>query len=432
MEEYQPRKQPPQVYRTSHNLAQQPSEQDDVPLEEDANVVRLPKSRLVDGIAEDPLQPRSTKRKQSSTGKGRSTTSKKAVKTGRSAQAVKHTPFIDELQQLEAMAERINQILAERSQRQWGNSSQSRPPATGGQVSQGWAANQHPPSQRFSAEESFVSPLLTDAETENLKRQAQQIRQRLTQLESFTQEVESRSSASPIGPELVDSGLDDYPTPSQSFNDRQTSEGLPNAQARYPQPFQQRVSPKQGTQPSVASPQNPPELGHRSEYETWLATQELRRLQQQAYPTMRSPIYEDSSYQDQAVDHRSVLHDLSSRGVGQPDRAWSSQASVDPTVRRYSSALLRNLRTWRMFDLPQKTSDRLGDAAIWMAVAVVVRVSSRYFLLSFPFLTPVVTLLMLTPAAIALLLVLFAPRVGWVPLYRLFLITLGLFIGGKF
>jgi hypothetical protein len=56
----------------------------------------------------------------------------------------------------------------------------------------------------------------------------------------------------------------------------------------------------------------------------------------------------------------------------------------------------------------------------------------RFSLMMVPGLSPVFTLLMLTPALVAVILVLFFPRMGWVPIYRLFLLTLGLLIASKF
>jgi hypothetical protein len=81
--------------------------------------------------------------------------------------------------------------------------------------------------------------------------------------------------------------------------------------------------------------------------------------------------------------------------------------------------------------MPQKPLDRLGDAALWIAIAAVVRVSTRWLLTAHPVLTPAIVLLMLAPVAIALYLSVCEPKAGFVPIYRLFLILLGLLLGGR-
>jgi hypothetical protein len=104
---------------------------------------------------------------------------------------------------------------------------------------------------------------------------------------------------------------------------------------------------------------------------------------------------------------------------------YAEPASANPL------AALGRWRGWRYIELPRKPADRLGDAVLWVAAAAILRVASRYMLLSMPMLSPVFTVLMLAPAGLALYLAFCAPKTGWVPIYRLFLVMIGLLLGGK-
>jgi hypothetical protein len=76
--------------------------------------------------------------------------------------------------------------------------------------------------------------------------------------------------------------------------------------------------------------------------------------------------------------------------------------------------------------------DQLGDAVLWIVLSAVVRVGVRFLIMLYPAISPVVTILMFIPPALAVYLAVFVPRAGFVSVYRLFLITLGLLLGGKF
>jgi hypothetical protein len=90
----------------------------------------------------------------------------------------------------------------------------------------------------------------------------------------------------------------------------------------------------------------------------------------------------------------------------------------------------RSLPWSQIFQLPKQPLDHLRNAAMWVAAAAGIRFSLRGLLISYPPLTPVVTLVMLVPAAIAVYLAIFVPRADSVSIYRLFLITLGFLLGG--
>jgi len=110
-----------------------------------------------------------------------------------------------------------------------------------------------------------------------------------------------------------------------------------------------------------------------------------------------------------------------SRDRGRPPR--TVQGSL-PT-RRYGLQLRRFLH------MPQKPFDKVGDAVLWIVLAAAIRVGARFLLAMVPALTPVFVLLMFAPAALAVYLAMFVPRAGFVSIYRLFLIMLGLLLGGR-
>ena len=113
----------------------------------------------------------------------------------------------------------------------------------------------------------------------------------------------------------------------------------------------------------------------------------------------------------------------------QPSREFQSQRPQAPHPRR--SRRQRRLRRLDLLQLPQRPVDRGVDAVIWIVLAALGRVVVRLLLAVFPALSPLAIGLMAIPAAIGLFLLLFVPKAGYLPVYRLFLITLGLLLGGK-
>ncbi|MDX2241116.1 MAG: hypothetical protein NW224_10570 [Leptolyngbyaceae cyanobacterium bins.302] len=392
MEEHKARKQPPQGYQISYNLAHQPYPSpalEDEPLEEDREdrtVVPMPaKPRAAEpGAEESPRSP--SKRKPSGSGKGRSTAGKtKATPVYRSAQPPKQQPFADELQHLEELAERINHILAERARRK-AYLEQSQPMQS--QAMWGMAemdprmARQYPPQQvpPQVPPQSIYEPLpLEEQDTENLKLQAKRIRHRLSQLEVL---MDASQPSEPFAPAL-DENFDYYQPPQATPSPRSFN-------SPYPQPSY----PPQNSFDSVRQ---------RNEYEAQRIAAELRQLKQQEY----------QSYREERRDRAS------------PNPGFESIAGQ-------ALSQFKRLPFGRFLQLPRKPMDGLSDAIMWIAVAAIARIGSRYLVASLPVLSPVITLLMLAPAAIAIFLALFVPKTGWIPFYRLFLIMLGLLIGGKF
>ena len=409
MEEHQARRHPSQSYQVSQNLARQPypiSDPDEMPLEEDVNVVPLPMKQrpasqpsqaALGSIAEDPLSPRSsTKRKQSGAGKGRTPAGKQKTTTPyRAPQTAKHQPFADELQHLEELADRINQILAERSrQKAWMEQSQSM--SLGAEVDP--VFNQQYARSPFQPDP--VQTSLEQANTEDLKQQAKRIRQRLSQLELMMDEADT-----PMMPPNRQGGYSERGYPPSPH---------PNHAAQYPieQPYRHPPGYEHPQPQSNHNPFDP--VRQRYEHEAWRANEELRQLMSQDQPYNQPEGYRDRARQP-SYERQS---------------SYERQPPFEPELRR-SLSHLRRLPLWRFFELPEEPIERLKDAVVWIGIAAIARFGSRYLLSSLPFLSPIFTLMMIAPAAVAIFLALFVPKTGWVPFYRLFLVMLGLFIGGK-
>ena len=107
------------------------------------------------------------------------------------------------------------------------------------------------------------------------------------------------------------------------------------------------------------------------------------------------------------------------------------QSQNQEALRVKRSRKRRKFQLRNLLQLPQRPLDRGVDAVIWIAFAGVVRVGVRFLLMAVPALSPVAIGLMLLPIAIGIFLLLFAPKAGYLPVYRLFLITLGLLLGGN-
>lgn len=345
MEEYQHGIYSSQHYPTSRRLArqsQQPYEEDDLddtPLEEDPKVLPLPsKSRSQDSLAEDVIL-RSGKRKSASSSqrKTKATTSKpKASKSLRSSSSTNSQLFVDELQKLEARADRINQILAERARKKDGE-----PSSTGPDVPPP-SSRQAPYSQQQYQEVSLPP---------------------------------SHEWPAPATPELAEMEK-------------------PVSQPWSPQGWEKRMDIGQQQQ---------------AKQDAWQTASDLRYLNHPGQASYRNELFSELEEQRPAFRHKTT--GTSSRS---PSFPW------------------HHLGWQRFLEIPRKPIERISDGAVWIGVGAIVRVLSRFILLAFPGLSLVFTLLMLTPAMLAVFLALFVPRMGWVPCYRLFLITLGLLIGGKF
>jgi hypothetical protein len=351
MEEYQSRIPPSQHYPISRNLARQshqPYEEDDLddaPSEADPKVLPLPsKPRSQESLAEDVIL-RSGKRKSSSASqrKTKSTASKaKTSKSVRSTASGNSQLFVDELQKLEAQADRINRILAERAKKKDQEQYQS--------ISQSISDRSAPSSQAM-----------------------------------FSQHQPQEAS---IPPKI------EWPSPKFPGQEEM---GNPVSQPWNPQFYEERMDPRQQQQ---------------AKQDAWQAAQELRYLHQSG-----STPYEGERFP----------------GLEEQDRPpFRQKSTTTGTGSRLSGSSLRHLGWERFLEIPRRPVERISDGVLWIVTGAIVRIIARSILTVFPSLSPIVTLLMLTPAMLAVFLVLFVPRMGWVPFYRLFLITLGLLVGGKF
>jgi len=418
MEEYQARKPSPHPYQTSDSLAYQAysTSEDEKPLEEEREerkVVKLPaKSR--DGqaanISQDGVEtsspPRSpTKRKATGSSKGRTSSSKsKSTKPYRSAQATKQ-PFADELQYLEQLAERINQVLEERARKkaylEQVQAIQAQSMRGMDEIDPRFAPPypRSPMPPQFAHQSSpYEQPSLEEEDTESLKLQAKRIRHRLSQLEAMMDEEAD-------GDEPVDFSAAyrevnwGSPYRDQALHQSATSTPVPptgtNA-ASYPPP----VYPPQ----SYAPRQNPFDpIRQRAEFESWRATEELHLLQHQEQWT-----YPETDRRDR------------------PPR----QGNFEPVLKQIRARLQR-FPVGTFLEVPRRPMDWLNDAAMWVVLAAIARIASRYLVMAFPFLSPILTLMMIAPAGLAIFLALFMPKTGWISFYRLFLIMIGFLIGGK-
>lgn len=410
MDEYQARKQPPHSYQISHNLAHQPYDlpEEDLPLEEEGKVVQMPTPSRngadapvsFDAIADESSSQRSSA-KRKSTSKGRSTASKtKSPKPYAPSRTAKSQPFADELQHLEELAERINHILEERarkkayqeqmqamqSQAMWGMPEidpRYAPPAPRSPM---------PPPAGYPQSVYGQHPLEAE-DTESLKQQARRIRQQLSQLEARMNEEDDE-------PADFSSG---YP-PMQgdpAYRDRAVypSGAQPSAPI-YSPPYDPTPA---SHQPPQARPNPFDPIRQRAEYERWRAAEELRLFQQQ----------EQWTYPE--LDQR---------------RSSARSAGLASVLQPFL-AQFRRIPTGTFLEMPRRPMDWLNDAAMWVVLAAIARIASRYLVMALPFLSPLLTVMMFAPAALAIFLVCCMPKTGWVPIYRLFLIMVGLIIGGK-
>jgi CBS-domain-containing membrane protein len=81
--------------------------------------------------------------------------------------------------------------------------------------------------------------------------------------------------------------------------------------------------------------------------------------------------------------------------------------------------------------IPRGRWQKVLDAGLWVLGAVLLRLALKVLLWGLPVLTVPVYLLMLAPAGLAAYLAFAVPNSSTAVIYRLLLLTLGLFIGGK-
>ncbi len=421
MDELQARTRAMRSLPTDANLAKQPYPEfvypEDDPADDEANIVAMPKRQAQLGNRTEPMPPqRSTaKRQQDAALKRTLVAAKPKAFPFRQMRDGHQQPFIDELKRLEAQAERINQLLAERSRQQT-----QTPPASGAlkglprfakadapkeitpkkKLARG--ANQ---SSRSPQQESSSMSALEDDSTEALKAQAERINQLLRELEAALMQGEAMVAQG----ELIDRTAD-----SQPHTPRITGTAMPpmlTGVEAFPSHVDRAEIPSFVSAPKQPLPEPEDQKAQQEAVETAQALRYLASRERIESSSRTEPLLTDA-----------VVHEPRRTGV----RSRPSPAQFGlPLFRQYGARIRQFLQ------LPPKRLDQVGDAVLWIVLSAVVRLGARSMLGLFPALAPVFTLLMFAPAMLAVYLAIFAPKAGFVSIYRLFLIMLGLLVGGR-
>lgn len=396
---------------TDMNLAKQPYPEfehlEDGQRQGEANVVELPSRQADASLSDAPPAQRTAKRKQGSVAKRKPETAQKAFPF-RQLRDGHQQPYIDEFKRLEAQAERINQLLAERKRKKAQaepagalTDGDSLPPAASAPKKKATRGSRQTP--RSPRE---VSPMpAPDDDTEALEAQAERIKQLLKALEIALVESEAMPHSGAIAPSIADEQV-------------------------------------QTSHPAAAGAQSP------SAVDEEVFTSGTYRHGANARPFAANQQHvthsTDQKAQHEATETAQALRYLASRDLGReqvdPSIAGTSQTGrrrsrdrgrPPRTVQGSLPTRLYGLQLRQFLQIPQKPFDKVGDAVLWIVLAAAIRVGARFLLTMFPALTPVFVLLMFAPAALAVYLAMFVPRAGFVSIYRLFLIMLGLLLGGR-
>ncbi len=369
MEASQPRVKPTRTAEPEQNLVRQAP----VAAASEANVVELPPRPL----AEPPTPQRQSQAPKPQTLKpktqSRSTSQRQPMMKIRQRWVGHQQLLASEMQQLEAQAERINQRLAER-----------------------FAGTPAQSSQSF---QSQSAPPLEDEEADRLRDQLARIHELLADLDTTIAE----------GNSLV------VKEPSESIAQAEPIAASEITQSIAPPAERDAVLVK----PPLAAPgpQHPADQAAAQMAET------LRQLAEKARSTpLPAPEVQPSRREGQSPPQ--IL--LQAR----PQTRTQIQPQTQPSRSRRSRNR-RRLRWLDLLQLPRRPVDRLIDALIWLVLAALGRLGIRMLLLAFPVLSPGATGLLALPAAIGVGLLVFAPKVGYLPIYRLVLVTLGLWLGGR-
>jgi uncharacterized protein YukE len=102
-----------------------------------------------------------------------------------------------------------------------------------------------------------------------------------------------------------------------------------------------------------------------------------------------------------------------------------------PTSTRQRRKKMLSLFLQNILQLPTKTNEVAIDAALWVMAAAGLRVGLKYLVMVFPILELPVMLLVFVPALLAAYAALFIPKANRIGIYRLLLLALGLFVGGR-
>ncbi|MGG6267264.1 hypothetical protein ACQ4M3_22910 [Leptolyngbya sp. AN03gr2] len=117
--------------------------------------------------------------------------------------------------------------------------------------------------------------------------------------------------------------------------------------------------------------------------------------------------------------------------VNPPQPAMPSRPTTNSPVMRSRRRKSTYPIVQRLLKLPEQNSALVIDAALWILAAAGLRVGLSYLVILIPILKFPVILLMFVPALLAAYAAVFIPQANRAGIYRLLLITLGLFVGGK-
>ncbi|MCU0548648.1 MAG: hypothetical protein MUC48_04800 [Leptolyngbya sp. Prado105] len=84
-----------------------------------------------------------------------------------------------------------------------------------------------------------------------------------------------------------------------------------------------------------------------------------------------------------------------------------------------------------ILQMPTKENEIAMDAALWVMAAAGLRVGLKYLVIAFPILEIPVMVLVFVPGLLAAYAALFIPKADRIGIYRLLLLALGLFVGGR-
>lgn len=377
------------------NLVKQPHPVDDpagAQIQGEASVVEMPLRQAPEAPLQAEQSQRSAPRRKQST-----VTQPRAAATSQmfSFQQMRdghQQPYMDELKRLEAQAERINQLLADRKRKQ-ARAEQSVALTTDQPLIEANAARKKKAPKRARPSRSLqqeVPPMPAPDDDTEVSAQAERIKQLLQELETALVE-EALPPGNAIEPNVQDQAqAADLASEARSHPDvafvgtyRYGADALP--------PIDQIIVGT--TEPT--------------QQEATKTAQALRSL------TSREPLELAINAPSRPLRHH-------------PRRSRDQRSSASPFMRRH------RLRLRQFFQIPQTSLDRVGDAVLWIVLAAASRMGAQLLLVPFPALAPVLLTLMLVPAAFAVYLALYVPKVGFVSIYRLFLIMLGLLLGGRF
>lgn len=102
-----------------------------------------------------------------------------------------------------------------------------------------------------------------------------------------------------------------------------------------------------------------------------------------------------------------------------------------PTSARYRRRKTVNILMQSLLQLPTKNVGIAIDAALWVMASAGLRVGLNVLVAAVPMLRIPVMLLVFVPALLAAYAALFIPQVNRIGIYRLLLLALGLFVGGR-